>query len=155
MTIRGSGKVIVASFQRYSSSWRKRWARLCNQIRSSAPLGASKNDAQDNAEGLRRGGGLLAGVLVGLKNAGWTDTLAVGVETFGADCLHQTIRKSSQNATGDLEIVTLPAITSRASSLGARAPSAAVAQMVLESKFLPITIADEVAMAASILAAGE
>lgn len=59
------------------------------------------------------GGGLLTGVLRGLKRRGWQhDVKVVAVETEGADSLYQSI-KSNQR-------VTLPAITSIAKSLGAK-----------------------------------
>ena len=57
------------------------------------------------------GGGLLMGVLSGLADVGWADVPVVAVETHGADALAQSL------AAG--ELVTLPAITSVAKSLGA------------------------------------
>ncbi len=58
------------------------------------------------------GGGLLCGVIEGMRRHEWHDVPVVAVETHGADSLAQSIR------TGDL--VELEAITSLATSLGAR-----------------------------------
>ena len=58
------------------------------------------------------GGGLLCGVLEGMHACGWTDVPVLAVETVGAASLHAAI------AAGQL--VTLDAITSIATSLGAR-----------------------------------
>lgn len=58
------------------------------------------------------GGGLLCGVLQGLHRNGWEQVPVIAVETAGADSLAQAM------AAG--ERVTLPAITSIATSLGAR-----------------------------------
>jgi len=58
------------------------------------------------------GGGLLCGVLAGLHRNGWDQVPVIAVETAGADSLAQAM------AAG--ERVTLPAITSIATSLGAR-----------------------------------
>jgi L-serine/L-threonine ammonia-lyase len=57
------------------------------------------------------GGGLLNGLILGLDRYGWYDSVSViGMETHGADSLSASI------AAG--ELVTLPAITSIARSLG-------------------------------------
>jgi L-serine/L-threonine ammonia-lyase len=58
------------------------------------------------------GGGLLLGILQGLEDVGWEGTPVLVAETAGADSLNQSL------AAG--ELVTLPAITSVAKSLGAR-----------------------------------
>lgn len=58
------------------------------------------------------GGGLMCGVLEGMHAVGWTDVPLVAVETEGAASLHAAV------AAG--EPVTLDAITSVATSLGAR-----------------------------------
>ena len=57
------------------------------------------------------GGGLLNGVVQGLHEAGWDHTTVLAMETQGAHSL-----RASLNAG---ELVTLPGITSQASSLGA------------------------------------
>jgi L-serine/L-threonine ammonia-lyase len=58
------------------------------------------------------GGGLLCGVVQGMRRNGWDQVPVIAVETAGADSLAQAI------AAG--ERVTLPAIASIATSLGAR-----------------------------------
>ncbi|CAF1185879.1 unnamed protein product, partial [Didymodactylos carnosus] len=58
------------------------------------------------------GGGLLNGILYGLKNySEWSDVNVIAMETEGADCFSQALKAK--------QLVTLPAITSMAKSLGA------------------------------------
>jgi L-serine/L-threonine ammonia-lyase len=57
------------------------------------------------------GGGLFAGIMQGLEHVGWTDVPVIALETKGADSLNASLKA------GDL--VTLPGITSLATSLGA------------------------------------
>ncbi|MFL6657355.1 MAG: pyridoxal-phosphate dependent enzyme [Massilia sp.] len=58
------------------------------------------------------GGGLLCGVVQGLQRNGWGHVPVIAVETAGADSLAQSLSANAR--------VTLPAITSIATSLGAR-----------------------------------
>lgn len=58
------------------------------------------------------GGGLLSGVITGLHRNGWRDVPVIAVETEGADSLAQSVRAGTR--------VQLSAITSIATSLGAR-----------------------------------
>jgi len=58
------------------------------------------------------GGGLLCGVLQGMHAAGWSDVSLVAVETLGAASLHAAVAAGQP--------VTLDAITSLATTLGAR-----------------------------------
>lgn len=58
------------------------------------------------------GGGLLAGVIAGLRRHGWDQVPVIGVETAGADALAQSLQAGRQ--------VELKAMTSIATSLGAR-----------------------------------
>ncbi|GAO51393.1 tryptophan synthase beta subunit-like PLP-dependent enzyme [Saitoella complicata NRRL Y-17804] len=58
------------------------------------------------------GGGLLAGILHGLREVGWDDVPVVAVETVGAASFHASMTAGS--------LTTIPAITSIATSLGAR-----------------------------------
>jgi L-serine/L-threonine ammonia-lyase len=62
------------------------------------------------------GGGLLCGVVEGLRRNGWSDVPVIAVETAGADSLAQAMAARA--------LVQLPAITSIATSLGARQVSA-------------------------------
>jgi len=58
------------------------------------------------------GGGLLCGVVAGLRRHGWADVPVVAAETRGADSLAQSLSAGRR--------VELPAITSIATSLGAK-----------------------------------
>lgn len=59
------------------------------------------------------GGGLFAGVMHGVEELGMSErTKVIAVETYGADSLSQAVAKK--------ELITLPGITSLATSLGAR-----------------------------------
>ena len=58
------------------------------------------------------GGGLLCGVVEGLRRHGWTDVPVIAVETEGADSFAQSVKAGYR--------VELAAITSIATSLGAR-----------------------------------
>ena len=58
------------------------------------------------------GGGLLNGVLMGLHAYGWDKVPVLAVETLGADSLATSMKNGAHT--------TLPAITSKATSLGAR-----------------------------------
>jgi len=58
------------------------------------------------------GGGLLSGVIAGLRRQGWNDVPVIAVETAGADAFAQSVLAGRQ--------VELPVITSIATSLGAR-----------------------------------
>lgn len=72
------------------------------------------------------GGGLFCGVMQGVDQAGWAQsTRVLAVETLGADSLAQAIEKR--------ELITLPAITSIATSLGATR----VAQRALDHALKP------------------
>jgi len=57
------------------------------------------------------GGGLFNGIVEGLETAGWEDTQVLAMETNGADSLNKSMEKKEQ--------VTLPGISSQATSLGA------------------------------------
>ena len=61
------------------------------------------------------GGGLFSGVMEGLDRNGWEDVPVIALETYGTDSLNQALKKK------ELKAPTLPAITSRATCLGARA----------------------------------
>ncbi|XP_029972807.1 serine dehydratase-like [Salarias fasciatus] len=58
------------------------------------------------------GGGLLCGVIQGMKEVGWTDVPVVAMETVGADCLNAAVKAG--------KVVTLDDITSEAKCLGAK-----------------------------------
>ncbi|KAI4804283.1 hypothetical protein KUCAC02_025915 [Chaenocephalus aceratus] len=58
------------------------------------------------------GGGLLCGVIQGLKDVGWTDVPVIAMETVGADCFNAAVKAG--------RLVTLDDITSEAKCLGAK-----------------------------------
>ncbi|XP_017290315.1 serine dehydratase-like [Kryptolebias marmoratus] len=58
------------------------------------------------------GGGLLCGVLQGLKDVSWMDVPVIAMETVGADCFNAAIKAG--------KLVTLDDITSEAKCLGAK-----------------------------------
>lgn len=58
------------------------------------------------------GGGLLCGIIQGLKSVGWSDVPVVAMETMGADCFNAAIKAG--------KLVTLDDITSEAKCLGAK-----------------------------------
>ncbi|CAK6968087.1 serine dehydratase-like [Scomber scombrus] len=58
------------------------------------------------------GGGLLCGVIQGLKDVGWTDVPVIAMETEGADCFNAAVKAG--------KVVTLDDITSEAKCLGAK-----------------------------------
>ena len=58
------------------------------------------------------GGGLFSGIQLGLEARGWADVSVLAMETEGAESLAESLKEG--------ELVTLPAITSIATSLGAK-----------------------------------
>uniref|UniRef100_A0A3Q3VQ53 L-serine ammonia-lyase n=1 Tax=Mola mola TaxID=94237 RepID=A0A3Q3VQ53_MOLML len=58
------------------------------------------------------GGGLLCGVIQGLKDVGWMDVPIIAMETQGADCFNAAVKAG--------RVVTLDDITSEAKCLGAK-----------------------------------
>lgn len=58
------------------------------------------------------GGGLLCGVVQGMRSVGWTDVPILAMETVGADCFNAAIKAG--------KLVTLDDITSEAACLGAK-----------------------------------
>jgi L-serine/L-threonine ammonia-lyase len=93
------------------------------------------------------GGGLMAGMLEGLRRNGWSDTALVAVETEGADSLARSL------AAG--ELVTLPAITSIATSLGARRVSAHAFEAARRHPVRPLVVSDREAVEGSLALARE
>ncbi len=84
------------------------------------------------------GGGLLGGVLRGLAAAGWAEVPVVAAETEGA--------ASFAAAWAAGEVVTLPAITSVATSLGARRVSEAVFAAARRRDVRPAVVSDAEAL---------
>lgn len=84
------------------------------------------------------GGGMLNGVIQGLKEVGWESTKVLGVETVGADCLNQSFKAG--------HLVGLSEITSIAKTLGAKSPSPTALQHVLEGRAVCSTVTDAAAV---------
>ena len=83
---------------------------LVSELQSQLPPfgGGDKPDAIICSVG---GGGLFSGVMLGLDRAGWSNVPVLATETIGADSLSQSLKAG--------KLVTLPGITSIATSLGA------------------------------------
>ena len=84
------------------------------------------------------GGGLLAGILHGMDELGWGEIPVVAVETDGTDSFAQSM------AAGRL--VTLQAIRSIASTLGARTVCSRVLQAALSHNVTPFVVSDRQAV---------
>jgi L-serine/L-threonine ammonia-lyase len=93
------------------------------------------------------GGGLMNGVVEGLKRNGWTDTAILAVETVGADSLYQSVQAG--------HIVTLDDITSVAKSLGAKRVADKTFENVQNYRILPHLVADREAEQACVRFADE
>ncbi len=83
------------------------------------------------------GGGLACGVLKGMHQQGWSDVPLIAVETAGADAFFQSVKAGHQ--------VTLPAITSKATSLGAKTVTPRLMQWTKEHVIKNIVISDTAA----------
>lgn len=86
------------------------------------------------------GGGLMCGVLQGMHAVGWADVPLVAVETVGADSLHAAIQVD--------HLVTLDAITSIATSLGARRVSEQAFAWTKRHEVVSTTVTDVAALQA-------
>ena len=86
------------------------------------------------------GGGLLAGIVEGLRRNGLAHVPVIAAETEGAASLHASLTAG--------ELVTLPAITSIATSLGARRVAPHVFQLARTAPITSVTVTDAQAVAA-------
>jgi L-serine/L-threonine ammonia-lyase len=84
------------------------------------------------------GGGLLIGILTGLHQVGWSDVPVVAVETHGTDSFASSV------AAGRL--VTLDAITSIATTLGARTVAAEALAWTSRHSITPWVVSDRAAV---------
>jgi L-serine/L-threonine ammonia-lyase len=84
------------------------------------------------------GGGLLCGVVEGLRRNGLGQVPVVAVETAGADAYAQSLRAG--------ERIELPAITSIATSLGARRVSERAFELAREHPIRPVVVPDSAAV---------
>uniref|UniRef100_A0A3B3XUT1 L-serine deaminase n=1 Tax=Poecilia mexicana TaxID=48701 RepID=A0A3B3XUT1_9TELE len=86
------------------------------------------------------GGGLLNGVVEGLRRADWADVPIVAMETVGAHSLNAAMNAG--------ELVTLPAITSVATTLGLLRVSAQTMKLVKEHTVFSEVVSDQEAVRA-------
>ena len=86
------------------------------------------------------GGGLLCGVVEGLRRNGWADVPVLAVETAGADSFAQSIQAG--------ERVELAAITSIATSLGARKVCEQAFEWSKQHRVLTKVVSDQAAVSA-------
>lgn len=86
------------------------------------------------------GGGLLCGVVEGLRRNGLADVPVIAVETKGADSLAQSISEDHR--------VELPAITSIATSLGAKQVAARAFEWTKEHPIKSVVVSDKMAVSA-------
>jgi len=81
------------------------------------------------------GGGLACGVLEGMHRIGWHDVPLIAVETKGADSFSASLKAG--------ELVTLPKILSRATSLGARRVTERLMTWSREHPIQSVVVTDE------------
>ncbi len=102
-----------------------------------AARGGPKPDAVVVAVG---GGGLLCGVIEGLRRNGWGDVAVVAVETDGTASLHRALEAG--------ERVALPAVTGVATSLGAKQVCARAFDLAREHPLVSVLVDDAAAVRA-------
>ncbi len=86
------------------------------------------------------GGGLLCGVIEGLHRNGWQDIPVIAVETNGADSFAQSVSAGHR--------IELPAITSIATSLGARQVSERAFNWSKRHSIFNVVVSDKMAVSA-------
>lgn len=86
------------------------------------------------------GGGLFNGIMEGVRRNSYTNTKVLAVETKGADSLAESVRQRKH--------ITLPAITSQATTLGAKKVSARTFELAMEEshQVKTLVLSDEEAM---------
>jgi L-serine/L-threonine ammonia-lyase len=88
------------------------------------------------------GGGLLCGVLEGLHRNGWSDVPVIAAETVGAECYALSVAQGKP--------VELPAITSVATSLGAKRPCDGALAWTSRHAIHNVVVSDAEAVAAAL-----
>lgn len=86
------------------------------------------------------GGGLLCGVIEGLQRNGWQEMPVIAVETIGADSFAKSIQAGRR--------IELPAITSIATSLGARQICARAFEYSRQYPIRSVVVSDKAAVSA-------
>lgn len=108
------------------------WKGHASMITEAISQGIPKPDAVILSVG---GGGLACGVLEGMDQHGWNNVPLIAVETKGADALAQSIKAN--------KLVTLEAITSKATSLGAKRVAQKLMDWVKVHKIESVVVSDE------------
>ena len=85
------------------------------------------------------GGGLACGLLEGMHQHGWKDIPLIAVETQGADVLYRSVQAQ--------KMVTLDAVTTRATSLGIKHVSARLYEWTQEHDIKVVVVSDDEAEA--------
>lgn len=80
------------------------------------------------------GGGLACGILEGMHRQGWYDVPLIAVETIGADAFFQSDKANQR--------ITLPTITSKATSLGAKSVTQRLMEWKTEHVIKNIVVSD-------------
>ncbi|MBN3309336.1 L-serine dehydratase/L-threonine deaminase [Amia ocellicauda] len=86
------------------------------------------------------GGGMLCGVVQGLRQVGWEDVPIIAMETMGAHSFHAAMQAG--------HLVTLPTITSVAKTLGAKQVGAQTLKLAMEHTVFPEVVTDQDAVVA-------
>ncbi|MCQ7614268.1 serine/threonine dehydratase family protein [Salmonella enterica] len=84
------------------------------------------------------GGGLLCGVVQGLREVGWGDVPIIAMETFGAHSFHAAVTAG--------RLVTLPKITSVAKALGVNTVGAQALKLFYEHPIFSEVVSDQEAV---------
>ncbi|MGZ8304359.1 MAG: pyridoxal-phosphate dependent enzyme [Telluria sp.] len=86
------------------------------------------------------GGGLMCGVIEGLRRNGWDTVPVIAVETQGADSLSKALKAN--------QLVELPGITSIATSLGARKVAVQAFELARQHPVRSVVVSDQAAVEA-------
>ncbi|MGZ8292779.1 MAG: serine/threonine dehydratase family protein [Telluria sp.] len=86
------------------------------------------------------GGGLMCGVIEGLRRNGWDTVPVIAVETQGADSLSKALKAN--------QLVELPGITSIATSLGARKVAVQAFELARQHPVRSVVVSDHAAVEA-------
>jgi len=84
------------------------------------------------------GGGLMCGILLGMHQVGWEDVPLFACETLGANSFAEAVAKG--------ELITLPAITSIAKTLGASRVAGEALAWSKKHKIFPCVVSDKEAV---------
>ncbi len=113
------------------------WKGHASMITETIQQGLLKPDAVVVSVG---GGGLACGVLEGMYQHGWQEVPLIAVETKGADAFAQSVKAN--------RLVTLQAITSKATSLGAKRVAQRLMDWTKIHKIVNVVVTDEEAQQA-------